>query len=432
MSNMGDLELVLEKVRRREATISVFGLGRVGLPLASVLANTGYRVVGIDKNEEILESIRNSKCPFFDPLLQENLESAIKSGNLIVRKKLDSEKNSIDIIFLSVGTPNSVDGNVDYSQIYAALNQICNEKIEGKMIILRSTMPPKTTEDIVIPFLEDKSALKCGKDFGVAVCPERILEGQAIKELNELPEIIGGVSEISNLIAKEIFLSINPKKDILFTSPTGAELAKLFTNIYRYISFALANEFAVWSELYGVDGSELIRIANYNYARCNIPLPGFAGGPCLSKDGTFLDNNTTFSSIVSASWKLNESIPQHIVNNIKKMEGRLFNKKIAVLGLSFKAGSDDLRNSPSVKLVELIKGTGAKVKVHDPYVNGTLSLEEVLDNPDIVIIANNHKEFRDIARKISESNPKLIYDVWGLFKKEDFLQSKYVRFGEGN
>lgn len=428
---MADLESVLERVRRREATISVFGLGRVGLPLASVLANVGYKIFGIDKNEERLESIRNSKCPFFDPPLQENLENAIKSGNLIVQKKLDSEKNPIDIIFLSVGTPNSVEGNIDYSQIYSALETICEEKIEGKMIILRSTMPPKTTVDIIIPFLEDKTSLKCGKDFGLAVCPERILEGQAIKELHELPEIVGGVNDTSNEIARELFLTINPKKNILFTSTTGAELAKLFANIYRYINFALANEFAVWAEIYGVDATELIKIANYNYARCNIPIPGFAGGPCLSKDGTFLDNNTTFSSIVTTAWKLNEAIPQHIVNNIKKIIGNLFNKKIAVLGLSFKAGSDDLRDSPSVKLTEILKTTGAKVLVHDPYVKSTLSLDEVLESPDIVIVSTNHKDFKNISDKIRDGRPKIIYDVWGMYEKEQFPKSKYVRFGRG-
>ena len=427
-----DSELLVKKIHEKNSVVCIIGLGRVGLPLATVFATKGLKVKGIEVNKDMRESIKNSKCPFHDPSLQENLEKAINSSNLEVKENLTSSDNDIDIIIVTVGTPVTADNSVDYSQLFSALNEICKVNLDGKMVIFRSTMPPKTTIDIIIPLIEDKTGLKAGSDFSIGVCPERILVGQAIKEIYELPEIIGGLDEASNNIATELFRTINPEKEFSYTSPSGAELAKLFTNIYRYISFALSNEFAIWAEIYGLDATKLINIANYKYERSNIPLPGFVGGPCLSKDGTFLDNNTTFSSIVSASWKLNESIPQHIVNSIKKMEGRLFNKKIAVLGLSFKAGSDDLRNSPSVKLVELIKGTGAKVKVHDPYVNGTLSLEEVLDNPDIVIIANNHKEFRDIARKISESNPKLIYDVWGLFKKEDFLQSKYVRFGEGN
>ena len=314
--------------------------------------------------------------------------------------------------------------------MYGALEEISNINIKDKMIILRSTMPPKTTEDIIIPYLEDKSSLKCGIDFGLAVCPERILEGKAVKELFELPEIIGGINKISTEIAKEVFLAINPNKEILITTLTGGELAKLFTNIYRYTTFALANEFAVWSEMYGVDGSEIIKLANHNYDRCNIPMPGFAGGPCLSKDGTFLDQNTTFTSIVSTAWKLNESIPQHIINNIKKIGGNLFNKKITVLGLSFKSGSDDLRNSPSVKLTEILKSTGANILIHDPYVKSTSSLDESLKESDIVIIATNHKEFKDIKDKINNSNAKIIYDVWSMYQENDFPNSKYLRFGK--
>ena len=423
------LNSLLEKIKNKKALIAVLGLGRVGLPLTSVLANSGFKVIGIDVNQSRLDSIKKGICPFYDPPLQENLKKSIASGNVSLVKNI-SESNLPDIIFFTVGTPNSGEGTVDYTQLYGALEEISNLDLKDRMIILRSTLPPKTTEDIVIPYLEDKSSLKCGVDFGIAVCPERILEGKAVKELFELPEIIGAIDQKSTEIAKEIFLAINPNKEILITSITGAELAKLFTNIYRYITFALANEFAVWSEMYGVDASEIIKIANHNYERCNIPVPGFAGGPCLSKDGAFLDQNTTFTSIVSTAWKLNESIPQHIINSIKKTEGNLFNKKIAVLGLAFKSGSDDLRNSPSVKLTEILKSTGANVLIHDPYVKSTKSLEEVLEKPEIIIIATNHKEFREIKDKINNSNARIIYDVWSMFKEEDFPKSTYMRFGK--
>ena len=428
MNNKIPLNLLIDKIQNKQAVFVVIGLGRVGLPLSSVLANSGLNVIGIDVDENKLESIRNSKCPFFDPPLQESLEKSISSGRLTVSKTLQEK---VDVIFLTVGTPSSMEGSVDYSQLYAAIDEICSINLLQKLIILRSTLPPKTTEDVIIPLLENKTNLKCGKDFGLAVCPERILEGKAIKEIYDLPEIIGGVNEISNKIAKEVFLMINNKKEILFTTPTGAELAKLFTNIYRYNIFALANEFAVWSEYYGVDGTEIIKIANHNYERCDIPIPGFAGGPCLSKDSTFLANNIAFASIISAAWKLNESIPVHIVNNLKKLSGKLFGKKIAVLGIAFKKGSDDLRNSPSVKLVDILKTTGAQIHIHDPHVKNTEALEQVLISPDIVIIATNHKEFNNIKEQIKNSRPKLIYDVWGLFSQNDFPNSKYIKFGQG-
>ena len=302
--NIAQIEQLIQKIKQRSITISILGLGRVGLPLASVFASKGVKVIGIDVNEYRLKSIRDSKCPFFDPALQENLEKSMKLGTLEVENSLTKVVNQADIIFLTVGTPTN-DNTVDYSQLYSALNELVTVNIAGKMIILRSTLPPKTTVDIVIPFLELNTSLIAGEDFGVAMCPERILEGKAVKELFELPEIIGGINDTCNKIVTELFKIINPEKQFLYTSPSGAELAKLFTNIYRYISFALSNEFAIWAETYGLDAAELIKIANHNYPRSNIPIPGFVGGPCLSKDGTFLDNNTTFSSIVSASWKLN-------------------------------------------------------------------------------------------------------------------------------
>lgn len=403
----------------------------MGLPLAAVFATKELQVIGIENNKERLEQIKRSICPFHDPSLQSVLSEAIKVGHFQVRNSVKEINDNVDIIFIAVGTPNTIENSVDYSQIYGALEEVCNINLTGKMIIMRSTMPPKTTLDIVIPFLEYRTSLKCGQDFCLAVCPERILEGHAIEELHNLPEIVGGINKTSNDIASSIFKIINPQKEILYTSPSGAELAKLFTNIYRYISFALSNEFAIWGEIYGLDAAELIKIANYNYSRSNIPIPGFVGGPCLSKDGTFLDNNTTFASIVSTAWKLNESIPQHIVNNINKIVGNLFNKKITVLGLSYKAASDDLRQSPSVKLVEILKSKGAKVLVHDPHIKGTLSIKEVLNSPDVVIIATNHREFNECPKLILHSGCKLVYDVWSMFHKDDFPNCRYVKFGQG-
>ena len=428
MINQMSLNSLLDKIQEKKAIIAILGLGRVGLPLSSVLANSGFNVLGIDVDSKRLDSIRNSICPFFDPALEENLKKSISTGNLSVSNTIIDV--NVDVIILTVGTPTSQEGSMDYSQLYTALNEITSNDLSDKMIILRSTLPPKTTQDIIIPFLENKTNLKCGEDFALAVCPERILEGKAIKEIYDLPEIIGGINEISNHIAKELFSGINSKKDILFTSVTGAELAKLFTNIYRYNIFALANEFAIWAEHYGVDGNEIIKIANHNYDRCNIPLPGFAGGPCLSKDSTFLANNIPFASIVSASWKLNESIPQHIIENLKKLSGSLFGKKITVLGISFKAGSDDLRNSPSVKLVDILNNLGANVVVHDPYVKNTADAEMAFKSPELIIIATNHKEFKNYKDIMIQSPASLIYDVWGMFQKDDFKNIKYIKFGE--
>ncbi len=423
---------LLEKVKEKKVTICVLGLGRVGLPLASVFASKGLDVIGIDINEERLSSIRNGKCPFYDPPLQENLDISCKSGKLKVENDLEKIKDCIDVIFVTVGTPTTLGNSVDYSQVYTALEEVCKVDLRNKILIMRSTLPPRTTTDIIIPFIENKTGLIAGNDFHLAVCPERILEGKAVKEIQELPEIVGGKNQTSNDIVTEVFRHINPNKKFSYTTPTGAELAKLFANIYRYIGFALSNEFAIWAEMFGENASDIINISNHEYSRSNIPKPGFAGGPCLSKDGLFLDNNTTFSSIVSTAWKVNESIPQHVINKIREVEGNLFGKNIGILGISFKSNSDDLRNSPSIKLVELLKASGAKVKTHDPFIKDTSSLSEVLESSNIIIIATNHSKFKDIKKEIQDAKPKLIYDVWSMYNKDDFVSSKYLKLGMGS
>ena len=423
---------LLDKVKKKKATICILGLGRVGLPLASVFASKGIDVVGIDINEERLTSIRSGKCPFYDPILQENMDISCSSGKLTVESDLGKIKDRIDVIIVTVGTPTTLGNSVDYSQVYTALEEVCKVDLRNKIVVMRSTLPPRTTTDIIIPFIENKTGLIAGSDFHIAVCPERILEGQAVKEIQELPEIIGGINQISNDIITEVFRWINPNKKFSYTTTTGAELAKLFANIYRYIGFALSNEFAIWAEMFGENASDIINISNYEYPRSNIPKPGFAGGPCLSKDGLFLDNNTTFSSIVSTAWKVNESIPQHVINKIREVEGNLFGRNVGILGISFKSNSDDLRNSPSVKLVELLKAGGSIVKIHDPFVKDTLSLNEVLESSDIIILATNHSKFKDIKKEIQNAGPKLVYDVWSLYDKDDFSSSKYLKLGMGS
>ena len=423
---------LLDKVKEKKATICILGLGRVGLPLASVFASKGIDVVGIDINEERLTSIRSGKCPFYDPILQENMDISCSSGKLTVESDLGKIKDRIDVIIVTVGTPTTLGNSVDYSQVYTALEEVCKIDLRNKIVVMRSTLPPRTTTDIIIPFIENKTGLIAGSDFHIAVCPERILEGQAVKEIQELPEIIGGINQISNDIITEVFRWINPNKKFSYTTTTGAELAKLFANIYRYIGFALSNEFAIWAEMFGENASNIINISNYEYPRSNIPKPGFAGGPCLSKDGLFLDNNTTFSSIVSTAWKVNESIPQHVINKIREVEGNLFGRNVGILGISFKSNSDDLRNSPSVKLVELLKAGGSIVKIHDPFVKDTLSLNEVLESSDIIILATNHSKFKDIKKEIQNAGPKLVYDVWSLYDKDDFSSSKYLKLGMGS
>lgn len=424
------LSNLTSRIESNDATVCVMGLGRVGLPLGVVLANSGLACFGVDIDSERVSQVNRGESPFKENRLDEWLKRARERGKFHATVETKESLSQSDIILVTVGTPTTSQRCVDYSQLYGALEKISEVDLHGKAIGIRCTLVPGTVNKVIVPYLEEKSKLRAGEDFALAMCPERILEGRAIDELLSLPEIVGGTDDVSNAIFAALFRKINPKKDILFTTPTGAELAKLFTNIYRYLSFALANEFAIWAENYGEDAHEIIKVANYGYPRCNIPKPGFAGGPCLGKDCLLLDN-TSFISIVSTAWKLNEMVPQHVVESIRKKMGLLYGKRIAVLGLAFKAGSDDTRLSPCVKLVEILKGFGAIVRVHDPYISNTLRLNEALENPDVVVVAVNHAEFHDLATEIDESGCKLIFDVWGIFDEKNFKKAAYMRLGKG-
>jgi UDP-N-acetyl-D-mannosaminuronic acid dehydrogenase len=418
------------KIRNGTAVVSVLGLGRVGLPLAIVLARSGIKVIGVDIDKRRLSAVERGEMPFHYPALQEWLATVVHDGMLTVSGSAKDAIPRSDIAILTVGTPTGNQYQLDYSQLQSAIREVSVTDLRNKAILLRSTGVPGTMETIVRPMLTKETGLQIGKDFALAVCPERILEGNAHRELYELPEIVGAEEPISAEIASELFRKINPKKKTISTTPTGAELAKLFTNIYRYVNFAIANEFAIWSERYGEDAHEIVRVANDGYERSKIPTPGFAGGPCLGKDGFLLDNNTTFSSIISTAWKLNEGVPQHVVQSLVRELGPLYKVRISVLGVAFKADSDDTRLSPSVKLVDILRAYGAEVLVHDPHVKGTETLERTLTSPDAIVLATNHTVFRNIADRIDESGCKIFYDVWGVYEPTDFKKTRYMRFGK--
>ncbi|MFH8093092.1 MAG: nucleotide sugar dehydrogenase [Candidatus Aenigmatarchaeota archaeon] len=426
---------LLERVKQNDFTLGVIGIGRVGLPLALVFANSGIRVIGIDKNKDYIEKIKRGEKPFHEV----GIEDYLKNENFTPTTDIEYGIKNSDILIIAVGTPITEHMRPDYSQLRSVLEEIVKFGIKGKLIIMRSTVSPGTLENFVKPFIEKNTGLKAGKDFWLSVCPERIVEGKAIEELKILPEIIGGFDDESINITAELFKKINPNKKILITTPKAAELAKLFTNVYRYVNFSLANEFGLIAEEYGEDAYEIIKILNEDYPRGGVPIPGLTGGPCLSKDGYYLISNIAFPDFILMAWRLNESIPQHIVNRIKKHlnnKGKsLYNCKVALLGIAFKAGIDDTRYSPALRLFEILKNENAEVKVHDPYVEGTEDIEDVVENADVIILAMNHPEFKDIHKLIAKLKKHkegcIFVDCWGFINGEEAksLGFEYIRFG---
>jgi len=395
--------------------IAVVGIGRVGLPLALSLSNAGFKVLGIDRDEKLLESVRNRVMPFNEP----GYDVILKKTDLTVTDTLSSVKDAKNII-ITVGTPLMSHIETDLSQIRDVFHGIKDGLRETHNIILRSTVAPKTTE-YVRRFIEQKTPFKTGETIFLSFCPERIAEGKAIKELCELPQIIGCGDDKSFERASEIFSRLT--RDILRTDFVSAELVKLFNNISRYIHFSVANQFAIIADSYKANIYDIIEMTNYKYPRGVIPLPGFTAGTCLRKDFGMVNESVPYTDLLISAWKINEFMPKFLVDNLVART-EIYNKRVAVLGYSFKKDTDDTRDSLVPKLLRYIgREMPLSLKLSDPLVTesieegyANLPIETAVSDADIIYFATNHTVFEDNFKEILSKckNDCYIVDLWNI------------------
>jgi UDP-N-acetyl-D-mannosaminuronic acid dehydrogenase len=413
-------------------------MGRVGLPLSIAFAQAGLRVMGLEDDAARRRSLELGKMPFHAPGADGPLLEVVTDGRFTVHAEPAEAVPPADAIVLSVGTPLAVDLRADYGQVYRALGNIAPHLRPGQLLVLRSTVSPGTLTKIVVPFLREQVP-EVAERLLLASCPERIAEGRQMQELHELPEIIGGIDEPSTRAAAALFGRLNPAKQLHLTDPISAELAKLFTNVYRYVNFALANEFAILGEYYRVDTQQIIRMVNAEYPRARIPMPGPAGGPCLSKDGYFLVEELTLPDFVLLAGKLNDTMPAYVVRRLARRLDRhgvsLQGTPVAVLGKTFKRDSDDTRQSPAIRIIETLRKEGAEVRVHDPFVSGP-TLEDALSGARAFVLATNHSFYesldpREVAGAMAD--PRVAIDAWGMLDRERFRAGgvELVTFGAG-
>lgn len=402
----------------KNKSIAIIGIGRVGLPLALVFANEGFTVYGVGRSKEKINSLKGGEMPF----IEQNADSLLKkhvNKNFIPTTEY-KEILKCDYIILTLGTPIDENMNPVFDQILSALKNASPYFKKGQTLILRSTVSPKTTE-FVASFLNDIPEITVGKNFYLAFCPERISEGHSIEETKTIPQIVGGIDKISAKKAKELFSAIGV--EVLVTDAVSAELAKLFTNMYRYINFAIANEFMLIADNYYRDIYEITNLVNHEYERGGLKLPGLTGGPCLFKDGFFLISDLPFTDLISTSWKINESIPLMLVKKIReriKLEG----KKVAILGLAFKSEIDDIRESLSFKVRKAMLRERANVFLHDPFVKNYINQEiekdvyGAIEGADLLFVAANHKQYKSLdvnkVKKLVNKNC-IVCDVWNVF-----------------
>jgi len=375
--------------------VTIIGTGRVGLPLALSLLDKGLRVNGVDLNEEIIASVATQNMPFKEPGYEEILKQNKFDLNDDYAKSADSA-----YIVITVGTPLQKHIETDIKNITRVIDSISPFLQRHQTIILRSTVSPGTTE-YVGRYLEKKTGFKVGHGIYLAFCPERIAEGKAKEELAALPQIIGTAEPESAEKAEILFKNL--VEDILHTDYVSAELAKLFSNISRYIYFAVSNQFMILADEFGANIFEILQMSNYKYPRQIIAKPGFTAGACLRKDFGMLNEHIPYMDMLLSAWKINEFVPHFLVDQMKQRVD-LHEKKVAVLGYTFKQDSDDPRDSLTPKLIRYIEREVPKeIKVCEPNLKRAVeldngyqnsSLKETLEDADLIFVAMNHTDFK--------------------------------------
>ncbi|MDN3019000.1 nucleotide sugar dehydrogenase [Paenibacillus sp. BSR1-1] len=382
--------------------ICVIGLGYIGLPTSVMFANNGIHVHGVDVNSAAVEKIRNKQLHIEEHGLQERLNVAIDSGNFTV----STTPEKADVFIIAVPSPINPDKTADMKYVESATKSIVPFLEKENLVILESTVPPRTVEDVMMPILKE-SGLEMGTELLISHSPERVIPGRVFEELVNNSRIVGGINEESAEKTRDLYRAF-VKGEIFITDATTAEMVKVIENTYRDVNIAFANELARVSENIGVNVWEAIKLANH-HPRVNIHLPGpGVGGHCIAVDPWFLvEQDPENARIIHLARQTNDSMPLFVANKVKTIaeQQQIKNPKIAVLGLSFKANIDDMRESPSVEVVHHLKEMYLELTAFDPHIKEqklpqqALNLEEALQNADIVVILTEHDEFKILDPK---------------------------------
>ena len=391
-------------------TVAIVGLGRIGLPLALSFADRGLEVIGVDREPRVLDQVRDGRMPFQETGTEELLERILPTGRLRLTERIQDAAEASHLL-LTLGTPTHVHIEIDVSQIRGAIDDLLPLLREGHTIILRSTVGPGTTE-WVAGYLEQRRGFTVGEDIFVAHVPERIAVNHFLEEIATLPCVVGGVGAGSGESAGRLFEVFGT--EIVQTTPVQAELAKIWTNILRYTEFALPNLLMMECEQYGASVFDVIDLINHDYPRGGIARPGLTAGTCLRKDFAFSEERSRAPGMLLAVSRVHESVPLFLVEGLKRrLGGSLRDCKVAVLGLTFKRDSDDVRDSLSIKLIRLLERELAHVARHDPFVaEGTESLDSALAGARAVIVATNHSEYDDLLPRLPAD--ALVVDPWNV------------------
>ncbi|MBM3702229.1 MAG: nucleotide sugar dehydrogenase [Actinobacteria bacterium] len=411
--------------------ISVLGMGYIGLPTACMLANSGFKVLGIDIDEEIINKLNSGKLHIEEPELEKIFSSAFKNNRL--RVSLEPERS--DVFIIAVPTPLDHRNKADLSYVISAANKIKEKIKKGNLVILESTSPPGTTRDIVGKIITNGTEFIAGRDYYLAFCPERVLPGKIVYELENNDRIVGGVDKKSSEAAESIYKTF-VKGKIFLTDLETSEFVKLAENTYRDINIAFANELSLICKDYGIDIREVIKYANM-HPRVKILNPGpGVGGHCIPIDPWFiLENTDRKDTLIEKCRKINNSMPFIISEEIAEIVGKYRDPKVTIFGFSYKENVGDIRESPAIIINNELMKKGIKVSIYDPLVVNTKynlsELEESVKGSDLVLLFSGHSVFRDIDLK-SVSNlmrNKNIFDARNFFDKSTVEKLGFNYYG---
>ena len=389
----------------------VGGAGHVGIPLVLAFAAKGLTVNVNDINEDSLATLKSGRLPFIEHGAQELLTEALRDKRLFFTSK-QSEISTKGPVIVTIGTPVDKFLNPERQVIQDCIDALLPHLRDGQLLVLRSTLYPGTTDWV------DSHLRSNGRKLKVAFCPERIVQGFGIEELNQMPQIISGTSREAEDEAAALFKQIAP--ELVPLKPIEAEFAKLFNNAYRYIEFAATNQFYLIAKSAGLDYHRILRAMKHNYPRAkNIPGPGFAAGPCLVKDTMQL---LAFASnefgLGNTAILVNEGLVLHVITALRQHYD-LRKMTIGLLGMAFKAEIDDVRSSLSYKFKKALMGQVREVLTTDPYVTTDpelLPLDEVIARSDLLILCTPHNCY-----KTADLKGKPVADVWGFLENANVV-----------
>lgn len=439
--NLQDKKIIKRLARSGKITLAVYGLGKMGLPLACVFAQKGFKVIGVDINKNVVKKINQGENPIIGELGLDNLlKKGIKNKKIIATSKGGEAARKADVMIIIVPTFLQKNKKPDLEIVKMVAKTIGQGMQKGSLVILESTVPPKTTEGIIKRILEKESGFVAGKNFGLAFCPERTNSGTAIADIQGRinPKIVGGFERKSSLAAQTIYELINQRGVIPVSSCTVAEMIKISEMVYRDVKIAYANSLALICDELGIDAKEVIRGANTD-AGCEILKPGpGVGGHCIPVYPYFIfDKVKRGTPLLKSARRVNDAMPKYTVKLIQEALGvagkDIKKSNILILGIAYRGNVKEVRLSPGIEIYHLLKGLANRVFVFDPLFspkeieNYSLNYQESFQNIDCMVITADHQEFKKLNWSIiaKQMRTKIIVDTKDLI---NYRQLKKLGF----